>query len=312
MFLPIQSRPLIHSYSDSAHCRATVRCQKLEELLASKLKALLQRRHSPDLYDFVYSVFFQKVFEVRRLEVITTFLKKTIYEPSPTIARNLLLSLPFQILRGFWNEYLVCPRPSAITFEEAESSFKVVIDQLFAVLVPQPAFAIPARHGRGLSYFQPNDRELIMEAGSLQRLLQILYDGLERFVEPYSLAFKRRKDGVAREYFYAWDPRGGRSGRPGIRCYIADKIRCISVTDQTFEPRFPMELAKGANLGSAYFATPTFLSRRKSVTSSFAPSITVECVYCGRQFKRRGYDTRLNKHNGRFGSPCHGRVGVVV
>ena len=61
LFLPIQSRRLIHAYSDAAQCQADIRCVKLEDLLASKLKALLQRQHSPDLYDFVHAVFFQKV-----------------------------------------------------------------------------------------------------------------------------------------------------------------------------------------------------------------------------------------------------------
>src|SRR5208283_6234207 len=78
LFLPLQSRRLIHAYSDSAQCQADIRCMKLEELLASKLKALLQRQHSPDLYDFVHAVFFQKAMNVSRREVLLTFLKQTI------------------------------------------------------------------------------------------------------------------------------------------------------------------------------------------------------------------------------------------
>src|SRR5580700_3173058 len=41
IFLPTQDRFLIHPYSDSTQCQATVRCHKLEELLAAKLKCLL-------------------------------------------------------------------------------------------------------------------------------------------------------------------------------------------------------------------------------------------------------------------------------
>jgi len=89
----IQPRRLIHSYSD-------IPCLKLEELVASKLKALLQRRHSPDLYDFVHAVFFQKALNIWRREVLSTFLKQTIYEPEPMVARNLLLELPFQAITG--------------------------------------------------------------------------------------------------------------------------------------------------------------------------------------------------------------------
>ena len=44
LFLPTQTRNLIHPYSDSGQCRAELRCMKLEEMLAAKLKCLLQRR----------------------------------------------------------------------------------------------------------------------------------------------------------------------------------------------------------------------------------------------------------------------------
>ena len=141
IFLPVQSRRLIHAYSDHQQCAATIRCFKLEELLASKLKALLQRRHSPDLYDFVHAVFFQKVLDVSRLEVLTTFLGMTIYEPDPLVAKNLLLQLPFQVIRGLWKEYLVCPRLSDFSFEDAEQWFKSSIADIFGLLEPRYAGA---------------------------------------------------------------------------------------------------------------------------------------------------------------------------
>lgn len=40
IFLPSQTRNIIHSYSDFAECSGQVKCHKLEELLASKLNAL--------------------------------------------------------------------------------------------------------------------------------------------------------------------------------------------------------------------------------------------------------------------------------
>src|SRR5882672_3779496 len=133
IFLPIQTRRLIHSYSDAAACQVSLRCLKLEELLASKLKALLQGRHSPDLYDFVHSLFFQKVLAISRREVLTTFLKQTIYEPSPASAKGLLLQLPFELIRGFWNQYLVCPKLSLFSFDDAETWFKSIVNDIFAL-----------------------------------------------------------------------------------------------------------------------------------------------------------------------------------
>jgi predicted nucleotidyltransferase component of viral defense system len=336
IFLPMQTRKLIHSYSDRDQCQVGLRCLKLEELLASKLKALLQRRHSPDLYDFVYSVFFQKVFDIRRREVITTFLKKTIYEPTPQIARNLLLELPFQVLRDFWNDYLVCPKLSLVSFDEAETSFRSAIAELFALLAPQPA-PVAVAAGRGLSFYGTTHRDTIMEAGRLRQILRLVYDGFERFVEPYALAFKRRKDGVAREYFYAWDSSGGRSGQTGIKSFIAEKVQAVQLTDRMFEPRFPIELAKGSGyFGATSFPTRTRASRlggfapsrspksgtsstspfggsRKTASASpFAITYMVECPYCGKRFKRNKLDTTLNEHKDPYGNRCYGRVGYIV
>jgi len=315
IFLPIQTRKLIHAYSDAQLCQADLRCFKLEELLALKLRALLQRQHSPDLYDFVYSVLFQKTRDIRRLEVITTFLKKTIYEPNPQIAKSLLLDLPFQVIKGLWNKYLVCPKLSLIAYEEAESRFRNVIEDLFALLEPKYTTAGMPR-GTGLSYFSSKNRDIIMEAGRLERVLQLTYDGIERHVEPYSLAFKRRKDGIAREYFYVWDLSGGRSGKKGIKSFIAEKLRSIEMTEDTFKPRYPIELAKiGGYFGKPYFSASTShstSSKRSRGPSQYAFKCIIECPYCGKRFNRTAINTQLNEHKDRLGNPCYGRIGVIV
>lgn len=51
-------RPLYHAYSDAESCKAALRCARLEEVLASKVKCLLQRRHVADLYDLVHWILF--------------------------------------------------------------------------------------------------------------------------------------------------------------------------------------------------------------------------------------------------------------
>jgi predicted nucleotidyltransferase component of viral defense system len=314
LFLPIQARRLIHTYSDAALCEADIRCVKLEELLASKLKALLHRRHSPDLYDFVHAVFFQKTLNISRREVLTTFLKQTIYEPDPLIARKLLLELPFQAIRGLWNEYLVCPKLSIVSFDDAENWFKTVIGEIFSLAEPRFAYAgVPG--GAGLTYFPSQSRSDIMESARLHRLLRFMYDGLERVVEPYALVFKRRRDGVAREYLYGWDLRGGRSGEVGIKSYIADKVHSVTILEESFEPRFPIELTKSSGyFGKPYFSGSggTFASRRTPKRNTFGIEYTVECPYCNKRFKRTTYDTKLNEHKDRYGNRCYGRVGYIV
>jgi predicted nucleotidyltransferase component of viral defense system len=317
IFLPLQTRRLIHAYSDATACQADLKCLKLEELLASKLKALLQRRHSPDLYDFVHSLFFQKVLAISRREVLTTFLKQTIYEPSPAAAKGLLLQLPFELIRGFWNDFLVCPKLALFSFEDAETWFKTIVNELFALAEPQPAYA-----GRGWGsapvFYSADLRDKIMEAGRLQRLLRILYDGYDRLVEPYALTFKRRKDGVAREYFYAWDRSGGSSRQIGIKSFTADKVRSISVTEEAFDARYPIELAKGTGgyFGKPFAGSPSsFRATRppgRRASSGYGLTYTVECSYCGKRFKRSSDDTKLHEHKDKFGNRCFGRIGFLV
>jgi hypothetical protein len=60
----------------------------------AKLKCLLQRRHSFDLYDLVYAAFFERLIEADRALVLSTILKKTIFERSPGSAEQILLGLP--------------------------------------------------------------------------------------------------------------------------------------------------------------------------------------------------------------------------
>jgi predicted nucleotidyltransferase component of viral defense system len=316
IFLPPQARRLIHSYSDAGQCGGSIRCVQLEELLASKLKALLQRRHSPDLYDFVHAVFFQKALNVSRLEILTTFLKMTIYEPDPMVARNLLLQLPFQVIGGLWKQYLVCPKLSDFSFEDAEGWFKTSITEIFSLLEPHFALAPAAGWSARRLYFPAEFRDPIIEAGRLKRLVRFVYDGLERRIEPYALTFKRRRDGVAREYFYGWDQTGGRSGEFSIKSYTPDKVEAVEILDETFEPRYPIELTKaGQYFGKAYF---TGSPGRRSTTSrtsrsGFEMEYRVECPYCGKTFKRSRYgDTKLNEHKDHYGNRCYGRIGHMV
>lgn len=81
IYLPIQARQLLRPYSDALSCAATLRCQKIEQILASKLTTLLHRRKAIDLFDLLYSIIFTKESPAERLQVISTFLKKSIFEP---------------------------------------------------------------------------------------------------------------------------------------------------------------------------------------------------------------------------------------
>lgn len=311
LYLPATARNLIHPYSDNRECSAEIKCLQLEELLAIKLKCLLQRHHAPDLFDFVYSVFINREVEVDRALITRVFLKRTIFEPAPGVVRGLLLGLPFELFRGAWEKYIMAPVASLFTFETAMDRFQAAVEELFG------SFRTGGYRER--VFCPPEIRNAIMLAASGPTLLRVEYDGVVRMVEPYALIFKRRQDGVGREYFYVYDRTGGRSGKQSTKSFFPTKITRIENTEEAFHPQWPIELSKaGEPIGNGYFARPfgggkrTGTTPRKNRPARPGWVFTLQCNYCGRSFPRKKRSTRLNKHKDRYNNQCLGRTGTIV
>ena len=66
IYLPIQTRALLHPYSDQAVCAVTIRCNKIEGILASKLTTLLHRCKPVDLFDLLYTTVLKNEYGVVR------------------------------------------------------------------------------------------------------------------------------------------------------------------------------------------------------------------------------------------------------
>ena len=273
IYLPVQNRNLIHPYSDSDLIKTNLKCVKLEEILASKLKCMIQRRHSSDFYDYAYSLIIQDELALNNYEIANVFLRKTIFQRSPGAARRLLLGLPFTVLKNLYKEYVVVPKLGRINFEQGIELFKQNVISLF-----QDSWGSSERF-----FFPPELRDPIMEAGSNQTLLKIFYKGATRFIEPYSLMYKVRKDGVGQEYFYAYDRTGGLRSGPGLKSFTNDKIIQIENTETTFEPRYEIELKKAGEFGkNTYFSRPFGSGRRGKTSVNSGPKYVFECAKCGK------------------------------
>jgi predicted nucleotidyltransferase component of viral defense system len=311
LYAPVTETPIIHPYSDAEKCQVLLRCVSVEESIASKLKCLLQRRHSHDLYDLIYAAFFNDAIDLNRSAIASIFLKKTIYERSPGSARQILLGLPMPFFKAAWEKYIVCPVQSRITFDRAGGIYSAFIDSIFETT--------GMAHRISDAFFPAEQRNLFLEAGAGARLMQITYDGVRRTVEPYALSYKRTQDGIAREYFYVWDRTGGNSGTPGIRSLVNPKVLDAQILDETFEPQFEIELSKaGEESGRTYFGgqrrlTTTRISRPRTGQRYLGgPQRVVECSYCGKRFKRKTAVTELRPHKDKNGYDCNGRRGYFV
>ena len=257
IYLPVQERPILHPYTDAGSCSGTVICQKAEEILASKLTTLLHRRKPGDLFDLLYSVLIKGGDNISRREVISTFLKKSIFEPRPDDARRELLAVPLTDYEVSWTTLLV-PAASILAFNFVVENFSNLINSLFDLVVSPvavPRRGIGGAVSRGgrvrtfgtpvldFSYCPGSIRSTILEAGRSRRMIQMVYSGYKRLVEPYKLEFYvRKRDGVGNEYFWGWDTTGGSSQQTGIKRFFSDKIEKAILTGQSYTPRYSIEL----------------------------------------------------------------------
>ena len=314
VLLPIQAVDLIHPYSDSGDVACKIRCMKLEEIIATKLKCLLQRQHAPDLFDYVYSI---KLLggELNKDEVVKIFVQKTIFGKNPHVLKSILCKTPFDYFKDYWSKTVVCAKQFLFGVDEAINLFIADMEIIFGVY-PDNGFS-------QFAYFGPELRTPIMKAGREQTLLKIRYKGADRIVEPYSLKYLQRKDGAEREYFYVFNKSGG-DNQPGVRCFVAEKVEAIENTDEKFTPQFPIELSKaGETPENPYLFDPNrptpaprprkgFGIARTPRRSSFGPKYIYQCSYCGRKFTKSKHDSSIREHKDKNGYRCGGRHGYYV
>lgn len=320
LYLPVQERNLIHPYSDMEACTTPIKCVQLEEILATKMRCLLQRNHIADLFDLVYGTIISPNIEINRSELISTFYKITIFRRSPSVVKGLFVDLPLEGLRHVWKKYISCPVTTFFDFDRAKTSFLDLIN----TLIPGPA-----SHEHSRTFFPSKLRNPILAAAESMTMLRLQYSGVVRLVEPYELAFKTRKDGLAREYFYAYDTTGGSSSGPGIKAFVSENVQSIENTEQKFEPRMPVEISKagGSEAASRFEGrrgprssrsiiprtrtrSPNTRSRISKKAFGYRTQYKIQCPYCGKKFNRQRFgDTKLNKHKDKYGNPCYGRTG---
>lgn len=313
VLLPIQKVNLIHPYSDASDVACEIRCMKLEEIIATKLKCLLQRQHAPDLFDYVYSV---KLLggNLNKNEVVQAFVQKTIFEKNPHVLKNILHKTPFGYFKEYWSKTVVCAKQYIFGADEAISFFLSDLENLFDIY-PDNGFS-------QFAYFGPELRVPIVEAGRKQTLLKMRYKGADRIIEPYALKYLQKKDGTEREYFYGYNCSGGES-EPSIRSFWAERIESIENTNDGFQPRYQIELSKaGETPENPYLFDPNKPARPTSIRSnglgrasrnlSLAPKYIYQCNSCGRKFSKSKHDSNIREHKDKNGYRCGGRYGFYI
>jgi predicted nucleotidyltransferase component of viral defense system len=260
-------RQVFHGYSDVPVPVPEVLCYSLEEILAEKLRALVERKgRARDVYDVVNvgrNFSDQLSVDRTRSAAARKFAFKSL--SAPTVA-GIFAAIDVAPLEADWSQALrhqlqLVP-PVADFVGALRGVLSWILEPTFVVppLTPAPSqnpnedpiprvsFERASSLGRGQpltafgrripaeAYGQAMER--VRFAARNRLLVQLVYDGVARVVEPYSL----RMPGTGNLLLYVWEiERGGAPGG-GIKAFMVSKLGATQVMSRPFVPRHLVEL----------------------------------------------------------------------
>lgn len=240
-------RPIVHSYDDRLPEPATVPCYSFDEVFAEKLRALGQRARPRDLYDVVnlHRRLGDTDAPTRVNEILTAKCEyKGIEIPSPASVLDGNRGIE---LASDWEAMLAHQLPSLPPLQD----FIDALDGVFAWLAGGLTAALPATPLLNVavdtSYVAPptlahwggSPIEQIRFAGANHLLVELRYQDTVRLIEPYSL----RRSQAGDLLLYAVRARDG-----AVRSYRVDRIQGARPTDQTFRPRYAIEMSSAPRI----------------------------------------------------------------
>jgi hypothetical protein len=246
--LPPMFRPVHHPYSDRPPEPVNVRCYPIEEILAEKTRALVERCTPRDLYDII------RLYRFERLEVDVESLRELVARKSAH--RNLRMpnmeavnASPRRVeLDSEWANMLGHQLPTLPPIEAYTEELANYFAWLEGKPVPELP-SVPEVADSDLRWQPPGYISLPGEWGTSTPVEAIRFAGANRLriqlnyipekgavgvreVEPYS--FRMSKDGNL--LLYARNIQ-----RPRISAYRIDRIRDVMVTTHPFTPIWRVE-----------------------------------------------------------------------
>lgn len=316
LVLPGARLRVFHPYSDEPPEGIVIGSYAYEEAFAEKTRALAERARPRDLYDVVN--LFRNVDARPKSAVLVDVLRqKCVFKGIDVpIFRHLEPARP--LLEGSWAQMLAHQLPMLPPFETFWDELPAFFSWLETAHAPRPPDAYRGVAGEEVirtrvvpfpAAFPAHSRPLmrahldvIRFAASNRLCVDLLYKGSNRRIEPYSL--RRTLEGNVILHAHNRDKNAHRS-------YRLDRIQGARVTNESFVPRFAVELTPSGPAS----APPT---ARKHGTPSLrlrgrrGPTHVYECGSCGKRFYRKKRASRLNKHKDKNGYPCPGRSAYFI
>jgi len=252
-------RAVFHRYVDAIEPAPRIACYTVNEILAEKTRALFERQgRARDVYDVVHISrnFREGITANRALQILgEKFAFKNI--PKPNV--DLILSqVDAETLRSNWDHQLAHQLPmippAQTFFEELREALIWWMEPVKASpvieavklepderLIPRehfPSRVAPAFERRATSVTEGSSIDRIRFAARNRLLVEVTYDRVIRVVEPYSIRIK----GTGNRLLYIWEVTRGPKVTGQIKAYKINKIQSARVLQQSFTPRYAIEL----------------------------------------------------------------------
>lgn len=312
--------PVFHPYSDAPDGGIIVRSYAYEEAFGEKVRALAERTRPRDLYDVIN--LFRNVDARPAPAVLLDVLRQKCEFKGIRVPALADLEPHRADLEGGWAAMLAHQLPALPPLEAFWDALPDFFAWLQRGVIPVSPAAYIGAGGEELirertlrlpvSSTAQSYLEIIRFAASNRLCVELYYQGSTRRIEPYSL--RRTSDGNIILHAHNLDKGEHRS-------YRVDRIQGARVTNQTFVPRFAIELTPTGPVAIAPTATRAVsrplrsaLRTRSSWRSGYSsgPTYVYECTACGKHFSRKQMTTTLNPHKDKSGYPCYGRYGHLV
>lgn len=310
-------RHILHPYPDELPADVLVQTYSIEELIAEKTRALYERSRPRDLYDVVFilenegrgidlgharDVFLEKC-AAKEFEAPSAHGIVGVVENAEDVGVEWANMLAHQLPQ--------LPPMQGMLVRLADAIVWVDPIPIAAIAAPPP---IPARATETL--VAPRSAvlwrteiplETVRFAGANRLLIQFVYSGKTRTVEPYSL----RRSSRSNLLIYGWELESMK-----IKAFDVSKITQLSTTNRTFTPRYLVEFAaSGAIDTSIPSSAPRVYRAIRRYPRRASPSgrtYVFVCPSCQREFRHQRNDPALRRHKVDTGGwYCPGRRGYL-
>lgn len=319
-------REVHHPFSDLPENGIKIRSYCFEEVFAEKIRALAERERPRDLYDVVHLYRHDELKPDQAL-ILDTLEKKCKFKEMPVPTMETFRNRPErEELEAEWKNMLAHQLPALPPFEQFWEELPEVMEWLHGVVEKVEKEAISSeRESIDETWHPPSmaqawhievPLEKIRFAAANRLCVKLYYNNEYRLIEPYSL----RKTRAGNILLCALRHDSGEN-----RNYRIDRIHGAEVTNETFIPRYTIELTPSSPISAPRLTRtssgfPSSRSSKKRPTvrrsttrkPSLGPKHVFQCTVCGKQFTRKKYNGILKSHKNKQGYPCPGRTGIFV